>query len=118
MGKAFGTRKKPALLNASFPFWGLVRMLDRSLPTYWGLNGGDRLHSRMAADTALQITGVEDANACSMGELHSSKAILCRAYEPQEYPALIRVESVAKKPAFVSPATVSLQSNFYEGRVS
>ena len=68
----------------------------------------------MATDEALQITGVQDASVPR--ESHSGEPILRRAYEPQEYPAL-RVESVAKKPAFVSPAAVSLQIDVYEGRV-
>jgi len=64
----------------------------------------------MATDEALQITGVQDATVLCPNrtrESHSGEPILRRAYEPQEYPAL-RVESVAKKPAFVSPAAVSL----------
>ena len=74
----------------------------------------------MATDAALQTTGVENANvrrSNGSGKSHSSKAILRRAYEPQEYPALIRVESVAKRPVFVSPVALSLESDFYEGRV-
>ena len=68
----------------------------------------------MATDEALQITGVQDASVPR--ESHSGEPILRRAYEPQEYPAL-RVESVAKRPVFVSPVALSLESDFYEGRV-